>query len=61
MTGVIQFFVDNQVVILGVLFFLSEALSLIPQVGSNGVFQLIFSGIKALYGKFKPAELPPAA
>ena len=44
---------DVNTVLLGlsVLGGVSEALSLIPQVQSNGVFQLIYGIIKALSGK----------
>lgn len=35
-------------IIFGVLFGISEALSLIPQVKSNGVFQMIFNILGAL-------------
>ena len=41
----------STVVILGALFAVSEALSLIPQVKSNGVFQLVFNLLRALVGK----------
>lgn len=42
----LQVIVENKVVILGVLFALSEALALIPSVKSNSVFQLVFNIIK---------------
>jgi xanthine/uracil permease len=44
---------DVNTVLLGlsVLGGVSEALSMIPQIKSNGVFQLIFGIIKALGGK----------
>lgn len=35
----------------GVLFGISEALSLIPAIKSNGVFQFIFNTLKSLAGK----------
>ncbi len=38
-------------VILGALFAVSEALSLIPSVKSSGVFQFIFNTLKKLTGK----------
>jgi hypothetical protein len=41
----------NWALIMAVLFGISEALSLIPQVQSNGVFQMIFGVIKKLSGK----------
>lgn len=37
--------------VLGALFAISEALSLIPGVESNGVFQLIFNTLKSLVSK----------
>ncbi len=37
--------------IVGVLFGVSEALSLIPAVKANGVFQLVFGVLKSLAGK----------
>lgn len=41
----------NVTVIMAALFAMSEALSLIPAVNSNGIFQLIFNVIKALAEK----------
>jgi hypothetical protein len=45
--------VDHQTVtiVLGTLLAVSEALSLIPSVKSNGIFQGIVAFIKALLGK----------
>ena len=37
--------------VFGVCFGISEALSLIPAVQSNGVFQLVFGVLKKLAGK----------
>lgn len=37
----IQFIIDNKVIILGFLFALSEILALIPSVKANSIFQLI--------------------
>lgn len=44
---------DTQTIslILAALFAVSEALSLIPAVKSNGVFQLVFGILKKLAGK----------
>jgi hypothetical protein len=42
---------DTFTIIVLVLFGISEALSLIPQVQANGVFQLIFNVLKKLAGK----------
>jgi hypothetical protein len=44
---------DSQTVaiVVGALFAVSEALSLIPAVKSNGVFQFIFNLLKILAGK----------
>lgn len=50
---VMNWIMDNRVVILAFLFTLSEALALIPAVKANSVFQLIFS--------FLEKEKPPAA
>jgi hypothetical protein len=64
MSGFIAWIVGNKAVVLGVLFFLSEALALIPGIGANSVFQLVFGWIadayKALVGSAPPAA-PPAA
>lgn len=38
-------------IVISALFAVSEALSLIPAVKSNGVFQLIFNVIKKVAGK----------
>lgn len=46
-----QFLQDNWGLILGVLFGISEALSLIPGIQANGVFQFIFNVLKKLLGK----------
>lgn len=45
-------------VILGALLGVSEALSLIPGIKSNGIFQLFYNLIAGALGKDK---LPPAA
>lgn len=37
--------------VVSVLFGVSEALSLIPQIKANGVFQLVFGVLKSLAGK----------
>jgi hypothetical protein len=43
---------DNKLLlVMAVLGGISEALSLIPSIKSNGVFQLISSALKALLGK----------
>jgi hypothetical protein len=42
---------QNVAAVLGVLFTVSEALSLIPSVKANGVFQLVFRIIRGLSGK----------
>ena len=44
---------ENAIIILTVLLAISEALSLIPQVKSNGVFQVIYNLLKSLAGKGK--------
>ena len=53
MDSIVAFLSDptNQAVILGFLFALSEVLSLIPSIKSNGVFQAIFNLIQKLRGK----------
>lgn len=38
-------------IVFGVLFGISEALSLIPGVKSNGIFQLVFNVLASLAGK----------
>jgi TctA family transporter len=55
MAGVIGWITANWALILGVLFGISEALSLIPGVQANGVFQLIVNILKAL--KPNPPQL----
>lgn len=42
---------ENLLIIAAALFAVSEALSLIPSVKANGVFQLIFGLLKTLLGK----------
>jgi len=44
---------ESATIILAALLAISEALSLIPQVKSNGVFQLIHNLLKSLAGKGK--------
>ena len=45
---------DKLVLILGVLFGLSEVLAMIPGIKSNSVFQMIYNSLKFLKGKFLP-------
>lgn len=42
---------QNLAVVLGVLLSISEALSLIPSIKANGIFQLVFRIIRGLSGK----------
>lgn len=42
---------ENLTIVLGAALALSEALSLIPSVKSNGIFQAVFNGLKTLAGK----------
>jgi hypothetical protein len=42
---------QNVAVVLGALFTVSEALSLIPSIKANGVFQLVYRIIRGLSGK----------
>lgn len=51
--GIIAFISDNWGVVIGVLFGISELLSLIPALKSNGVFQLFFYTITAAKNKIK--------
>ena len=44
---------ESIMIILAALLAISEALSLIPQVKSNGVFQVIYNLLKSLAGKGK--------
>lgn len=56
MQGIIQWIVENGVVVLGVLFAISEALAAIPAVKANSVFQAIAGGIKWAKEKFAPKQ-----
>ena len=42
---------EQWLIVAGALFAVSEALSLIPAVQSNGVFQFIFNTLKKILGK----------
>jgi len=42
---------DTIAVIVAALFAVSEALALIPAIKANGIFQAIYSAIKALAGR----------
>ena len=42
---------QSLVIVAGALFAVSEALSLIPAVKSNGVFQFVFNLLRTLCGK----------
>lgn len=53
MAGVIEWIKGNWGMVMSALFFLSEALALIPGIASNSVFQLIFGWLKK--------EQPPQA
>jgi len=44
---------ESTMIILAALLAISEALSLIPQVKSNGVFQVIYNLLKNLAGRGK--------
>lgn len=45
----VAWIVANKAMVLGVLFLSSEALALIPGIGSNSVFQLVFGWVKSAY------------
>lgn len=44
--AIIQWLGEHSAIILGALFALSEALSLVPGIKANGVFQLIYGWLK---------------
>jgi hypothetical protein len=46
-----EFIIAHKAEILGVLWGLSEALSFIPAVKANGVFQMIFEALKKAKGE----------
>jgi hypothetical protein len=46
-----EFIIAHKAEILGVLWGLSEALSFIPSVKANGVFQMIFEALKKAKGE----------
>jgi len=45
--------VEHTIIVVTALLAISEALSLIPQVKSNGVFQVIYNLLKSLAGRGK--------
>lgn len=45
---------ETLAIIFGVLWTISEGLSMIPKVKSNGIFQLIYNTLKTLAGKNNP-------
>ena len=45
--------VEHTIIVVMALLAISEALSLIPQVKSNGVFQVIYNLLKSLAGRGK--------
>lgn len=47
----LQWFISNSGIILGVLFGVSESLALIPSVKANSVFQAILNVLSALTSK----------
>lgn len=51
MPAIISWLTEHSALIFGVLFGISEALSFIPAIAANGVFQSIFNFLK---GKVKP-------
>lgn len=51
MAQVMEFFSNNGAVIFGILLAISEALSLIPAVKSNGIFQMIYNFLKEKVAK----------
>jgi hypothetical protein len=46
----------NGAILFGVLLGISEALSMIPAVKANGVFQAIYNGLKSIKQKFFTAS-----
>lgn len=56
MQAFINFIIENKVAIIMILFLVSEALSYIPGIAANGVFQAIVNAIKWLKEKFVPAK-----
>jgi hypothetical protein len=54
MQSIIDFYNAHSAVIFAVLFFISEALALIPSVKANSIFQVIFNFLQK-------KQAPPAA
>jgi hypothetical protein len=46
-----ELIVENKLVILGLLFAISEVVGIIPNVKANSIFQLIYNTLKKLAGK----------
>ena len=46
----------NGMIIIGVLFGISEALALIPAIRANSVFQLVYNALKSIKDKFLPPK-----
>ena len=55
MANLINWVMANKAVVFAALFFLSEALALIPSIKANSVFQLVFGFLQ------KEQQTPPAA
>lgn len=55
MAALITFIIANKVVLLTAGLAVSEALSLIPAVQSNGIFQAVYNVLKGLKDKLAPA------
>lgn len=51
MAQLVEFFNNNGAMVFGILFAISEALSFIPAVKSNGIFQMIYNFLKEKVGK----------
>lgn len=47
---------DTALIVVAILLFVSELLSLIPSVKANGVFQLIYNLIKLIFGKLSAGK-----
>jgi hypothetical protein len=57
MASIVAWVVAHKVLEVSALFFISEALSLIPSVQANGIFQFIFNWLKKEQASQAPAQV----
>lgn len=58
MENAVAWVIENKVVVVAALFFLSEVIGMVPTIKASGVFQAIYNAIKYLYEKVVATQPP---